>query len=105
MRVEVQVYGKVRGGDKFDQASWVVIDPKRARDRLVLTVDPKRDLGPVADGTVGLSQGGGVSDYEEATAEKLQQGGFNEAYCKPERGFVHDHGMERSLVAGSSPGP
>ncbi|PYI83245.1 MAG: hypothetical protein DME26_15380, partial [Verrucomicrobia bacterium] len=29
-RVAVQVYGKVQGGDKFDQANWVIIDPRRA---------------------------------------------------------------------------
>ncbi|MEY2407486.1 MAG: xylan 1,4-beta-xylosidase [Verrucomicrobiota bacterium] len=75
-RVEIQVYGKVQGGDKFDQANWVIIDSKRAIEPLGLTVDPKRDLGRVPDGIVGLSQGGGVSDYEDATAAKLREGGF-----------------------------
>ncbi len=76
VRVDVQVYGKVQGGDKFDQANWVVIDAKRALQPLVLSVDAKRELGRVPNGIVGLSQGGGVSDYEDATAEKLKQGGF-----------------------------
>lgn len=76
VRVVVQVYGKVQGGDKFDQANWVVIDRKRAEERLVLSVDPRRELGAVPDGIVGLSQGGGVSDYEDATAAKLREGGF-----------------------------
>lgn len=76
VRVSVQVYAKVQGGDKFDQANWVIIEPKRAEQRLVLTVDPKRELGAVPDGIVGLSQGGGVSDYEDATAAKLRAGGF-----------------------------
>ncbi|HWN96858.1 MAG TPA: hypothetical protein VNT99_17650 [Methylomirabilota bacterium] len=76
VRLDVQVYGKVQGGDKFDQANWVVIEPKRALQPLVLNVDPKRVLGRVPNGIVGLSQGGGVSDYEDATAEKLKQGGF-----------------------------
>lgn len=76
VRVDIQVYGKVQGGDKFDQANWVILDPKRLNERLALTVDMKHDLGPVPNGIVGLSQGGGVSDYEEATAKKLQQGGF-----------------------------
>jgi hypothetical protein len=75
-RVAVQVYGKVQGGDKFDQANWVIIEPRRAQERLRLTVDPTRDLGPVPDGIVGLSQGGGMSDYEDATAKKLREGGF-----------------------------
>ena len=30
----------------------------------------------VPNGIVGLSQGGGMSDYEDATARKLQEGGF-----------------------------
>jgi hypothetical protein len=76
VRVAVQVYGKVQGGDKFDQANWVAIDSRRALEPLKLFVDPKRELGAVPNGIVGLSQGGGVSDYEDATAEKLKQGGF-----------------------------
>ncbi|MBK8001606.1 MAG: hypothetical protein IPK15_23610 [Verrucomicrobia bacterium] len=76
VRVEVQVYGKVQGGDKFDQASWTIVDARRALRPLELTVDPQRRLGTVPDGIVGLSQGGGVSDYEDATAAKLRDGGF-----------------------------
>jgi hypothetical protein len=76
VRVLVQVYGKVQGGDKFDQANWVIIDRKRAETPLLLTDDVRRELGPVPDGIVGLSQGGGVSDYEDATAAKLRAGGF-----------------------------
>lgn len=76
VRLAVQVYGKVQGGDKFGQANWVTIEPKRAENRPVLTVDPRRELGPVPNGLVGLSQGGGVADYEDATARKLKEGGF-----------------------------
>lgn len=76
VRVEVQVYGKVQGGDKFDQANWVIIEAKRALQPLELIVDPTHELGVVPDGIVGLSQGGGVSDYEDATAKKLREGGF-----------------------------
>ena len=76
VRIAVQVYGKVQGGDKFDQANWVIIDPKRAEGWLELTVDSKQDLGKVPNGIVGLSQGGGMADYEEATARKLREGGF-----------------------------
>jgi len=76
VRVLVQVYGKVQGGDKFDQANWVTIDSKRAHEPLALSVDATRLQGRVPDGLVGLSQGGGVSDYEDATAAKLRQGGF-----------------------------
>ena len=76
VRVEVQVYAKVQGGDKFDQASWTLVNPRRVEQRLRLQVDAQQPLGPVPNGIVGLSQGGGVSDYEDATAAKLQQGGF-----------------------------
>jgi Glycosyl hydrolases family 39 len=76
VRVVAQIYGQVQGGDRFGQANWVIIDSKRGRDRLVLTVDPTQEEGPVANGLVGLSQGGGLADYEDATARKLKEGGF-----------------------------
>src|SRR5206468_1837191 len=41
-----------------------------------LTVDPARGIGKVPNGIVGLSQGGGMSDYDDATAKKLAEGGF-----------------------------
>jgi len=37
----------VQGGDKFDQANWVIIDAKRAKEPLVLTIDPKQTSGKV----------------------------------------------------------
>ena len=76
VRVMVQIYAKVQGGDKFDQANWVIIDAKRAEARLLLTVDATRMRGGVPRGLVGLSQGGGMADYEDATAQKLKEGGF-----------------------------
>src|ERR1019366_6406888 len=76
VRVSVQVYAHVQGGDKFDQANWVIIDAARAKEPLVLTIDPEKLAGKVPDGIVGLSQGGGMADYEDATARKLKQGGF-----------------------------
>ena len=76
VRVAIQVYAHVQGGDKFDQANWVIIEAKRATELLVLTVDPKHPAGKVPNGIVGLSQGGGMSDYEGATAQKLKEGGF-----------------------------
>ena len=75
-RVAIQVYAHVQGGDKFDQANWVIIESKRAKEPLVLTVAADHPAGKVPDGIVGLSQGGGVSDYEDATARKLKEGGF-----------------------------
>ncbi|MDZ4819643.1 MAG: hypothetical protein SGJ20_11795 [Planctomycetota bacterium] len=76
VRVEALVYGKVQGSGKFDEASWVIIDAPRARERRLITVNPAKTTGPVPDGLVGLSQGGGLADYEDATAEKLREGGF-----------------------------
>ncbi len=76
VRVAVQVYGKVQGGDRFGEAQWVIIDHQRASESLLLTVEPQRTLGPVPEGIVGLSQGGGLADYEDATAQKLKAGGF-----------------------------
>lgn len=76
VRVDVLVYAKVQGGDDFGEANFVLIEPRRAIERLTLNVDPKRALGPVPDGIIGLSQGGGMSDYDDATARKLREGGF-----------------------------
>ncbi len=76
VQVAVQVYGRVQGGDEFGEAKWVIIDADRAHQRVRLVVNPKRVIGDVPDGLVGLSQGGGLSDYEDATAAKLKEGGF-----------------------------
>ncbi len=76
IQVDVQVYGKVQGGDRFGEASLVIVERQRACEPLTLTVEPGQVIGPVPDGLVGLSQGGGMSDYEEATAAKLKEGGF-----------------------------
>jgi hypothetical protein len=76
-RVGVLVYGKVQGGDKFGRADWVLLDPARATQPFALPGDASKTTGDVpADGLVGLSQGGGMSDYSEATARKLREGGF-----------------------------
>lgn len=74
--VAVQVYGKVQGDNKFAEADLAIIEPQRARDRLIVEVSPGKTIGNVPSGIVGLSQGGGMSDYEDATAEKLKEGGF-----------------------------
>uniref|UniRef100_A0A7C4L0Z3 Uncharacterized protein n=1 Tax=Bellilinea caldifistulae TaxID=360411 RepID=A0A7C4L0Z3_9CHLR len=76
IQVDVQVYGKVQGGDRFGEASLVLIDRQRACDPLTVTVHASRPTGPVPPGLVGLSQGGGMADYDDATAAKLKEGGF-----------------------------
>jgi hypothetical protein len=76
VRVAVQVYGKVQGGDHFSEANWVTIDPKRALEPLTLTLDAGHPGQTVPNGIIGLSQGGGMSDYDDATARKLKEGGF-----------------------------
>ena len=76
IRVDVQVYAKVQGGDSFGEAALVLIEPKRAVEPLPLAVNFRKLLDPVPDGLIGLSQGGGLSDYEPATARKLREGGF-----------------------------
>ncbi len=54
----------------------MLLDRKRVDGRLVLTANPSRLLGDVPNGIAGLSQGGGLADYEDATARKLREGGF-----------------------------
>jgi hypothetical protein len=76
VRVAVQVYGKVQGGDDFGEAHWVLVDPSRAAGQLRLVVDVNAQSGDVPNGIIGLSQGGGMSDYDDATARKLREAGF-----------------------------
>lgn len=76
VRVAVQVYGQVQGGDRFGEADWVLIDPRRVRDRLELRVSPAKVGAPVPAGIAGLSQGGRLADYNDDTARKLKEGGF-----------------------------
>lgn len=76
VRVEALVYAKVQGGDSFGEARLVLMDPKRSIEPLKLTVRPDKPLGPVPDGIIGLSQGGGMADYDSPTAAKLREAGF-----------------------------
>ena len=78
VRFAAQAYGNLggEGENEFGQVDWVVIDDDRARNRLTLRVDTARELGALPDGLIGLSQGGGMADYEDKTAEKLRQAGF-----------------------------
>jgi hypothetical protein len=71
----VQVYGSVQGGGKFDEAKLVVLALDRMKP-VNLIVDASSKLSAVPDGLIGLSQGGGMSDYDDATAAKLKAGGF-----------------------------
>jgi hypothetical protein len=75
LAVAVQVFGTVQGGDKLDEAKLVVVPADRMRTRNI-TVQPDSNLGPVPSGLIGLSQGGGMSDYDDATATKLKEGRF-----------------------------
>ncbi len=76
VRLQALVYRKVQGGDHFNEATWAIIEPKRSTQTLKLKVHASKPKGPVPDGLVGLSQGGGLADYEDATAAKLREGGF-----------------------------
>lgn len=70
-----QIFGAVQGAGKFDEAKLVLIPADRI-EPAKLTVKPEHKTGAVPNGLVGLSQGGGLSDYEDATAAKLKEGGF-----------------------------
>ncbi|MBI4579957.1 MAG: hypothetical protein HY718_09665 [Planctomycetes bacterium] len=76
VRIAVQVYGRVQGGDKFDEAAWTIVEPARATQPVRLTIDTGRPGDAVPSGIIGLSQGAGLADYEDATAAKLKAGGF-----------------------------
>lgn len=74
-RVAIQFYAKVQGGEEFGEANWAIIDEPRMQP-LALRVDTAKPGDPVPHGIAGLSQGGGLADYEDATAKKLKEGGF-----------------------------
>ncbi|HWB05189.1 MAG TPA: hypothetical protein VG796_19310 [Verrucomicrobiales bacterium] len=76
VQVDVQVYGKVQGGDRFGEAKLVLIDAARATGTLSVSVDAAQPAGPVPNGLIGLSQGGGMADYDDSTAAILKEGGF-----------------------------
>ena len=73
--VAVQVFGSVQGGGKFDEAKLVLLSDDRIQPAAI-AVNAGAKLGAVPDGLIGLSQGGGMSDYDDATAAKLKAGGF-----------------------------
>ncbi len=73
--VAVQVFGMVQGGGKLDEAKIVLVPTDRIPP-VKLSVDVNSKTGLVPNGLIGLSQGGGLSDYEDATAAKLKEGGF-----------------------------
>lgn len=75
VQVAVQVFGTVQGGGKLDEASFVLMPADRMQV-VKLSVDLKSKTGDVQNGLIGLSQGGGMSDYDDATAAKLKQGEF-----------------------------
>ena len=75
VQVAVQVYGTVQGAGKFDEATMVILPDDRVIP-VTIAVDATSNSDPVPDGLIGLSQGGGMADYEDATAAKLNQGGF-----------------------------
>jgi hypothetical protein len=75
VELAVQVYGKVQGAGKFDEATIVLLPDDRVQPATI-TVDARAKSTPVPSGLIGLSQGGGMSDYEDATAAKLREGGF-----------------------------
>jgi hypothetical protein len=75
IQVAVQVYGAVQGAGKFDEATIVLLPDDRVKPANI-AVDGSARLSPVPDGLIGLSQGGGMADYDDATAAKLKAGGF-----------------------------
>jgi hypothetical protein len=75
VQVAVQVFGSIQGGGKFDEAKLVLLPADRVEPARI-SVDAATTTGAVPNGLIGLSQGGGMSDYDDATAAKLKQGGF-----------------------------
>src|SRR5256714_11831821 len=89
----------MQGSGKLDEATMVLLPDDQVKPATI-TVDAGATLAAVPNGLIGLSQGGGMSDYDDATAAKLKAGGFKwfrmdnvltGALKKDERGhFVYD---------------
>ena len=60
---------------KLREAVLCLIDKKRVQEPFQIRVDAARALGPMPQPFSGLSQGGGMFDYEPATAKKLREAG------------------------------
>jgi hypothetical protein len=74
--VAVRAFPGSGGGEvKLSEAALTRVDPARAREPFPIRVDAARSMGPLPRPFSGLSQGGGMSDTEEATARKLREAG------------------------------
>jgi len=78
VRLAVHAHGHLNreGEVRFSEGRWEILSAERALKPVILTVDPSRVGKPVPEGIVGLSQGGCMADYEDATAEALRRAGF-----------------------------
>jgi glycosyl hydrolase family 39 (putative alpha-L-iduronidase) len=85
------------GEVKLNEAVLCLIDRKRVREPFKIRVDAARALGPMPRVFSGLSQGGGMCDYEPATAKKLREAGV--------RWFRMDNVLTNVLKAPKGGGP
>jgi hypothetical protein len=73
--IAVQVYGSVQGGGKFDEATFTLLPNDRTKP-VNIVINANARLAAVPDGLIGLSQGGTMADYDDATAAKLKAASF-----------------------------
>jgi len=77
VRVAAQIWPSIEGGSgTFHQADLILIEARRLREPLPIRVHTRQRLGRLLYPFGGLSQGGGMADYEDATAAKLREAGF-----------------------------
>ncbi len=71
--VAIRVFGPVAGEKDvgFDQAELKIISPKKVNIPCEIYINPGKITGPLPHPLSGLSQGGGMVDYEQETAEAL----------------------------------
>src|SRR2546423_15423059 len=65
----------MQGSGKLDEATMVLLPDDQVKPATI-TVEAGATLAALPKGLIGLSQGGGMADYEDATAAKLKQAGF-----------------------------
>ncbi len=71
----IRVFGPTSGEKEmgFDQAEWKILPEKKAREPLLIWVRCSRKVGILPSPLAGISQGGGMADYKDETANLLAQ--------------------------------
>jgi hypothetical protein len=75
-RVSIAIDMRASGGaaeeNVLSRVEWVLLESRRARERLELTADAARTMGRVPDGLIGAGDDGAIEDLTPATVAALR---------------------------------